>query len=206
MRVNKKIRFALRNSQEGNRLKMTFYSAARLQLPGCFARICSRFYITIPVEHAGSSSHAAQQIDIMHKSPISFYSLSFLIFSLQVQRSCVIQQIWKCFSELSLFDFPDIIIGTYVPQVTICQASIDPMVISQVTLRKRCVASLMEHLTSTCHVTRRMCPPSLIMKAGRHAPKLVIISLVSINLAAKICIVLRNSNAANCRLLRGRLY
>jgi hypothetical protein len=53
---------------------MTFCSAAWLQLPGCFTSICSRS-ITIPVKHAGSNSHTAQQNVIMHK----VYSISPIV-------------------------------------------------------------------------------------------------------------------------------
>ena len=39
---------------------MMFSCAAWLQLPGCFASICSRFLSKFLVKHAGSSGHAAQ--------------------------------------------------------------------------------------------------------------------------------------------------
>ena len=62
----------------------------------------------------------------------------------------------KHFGELTLFYFTETSIGSYVLQVTICQASIVQMVIIYTTLRKRDVANLMEHQTLTHHVMKRM--------------------------------------------------
>ena len=110
----------------------------------------------------------------------------------------------KHYGELTLFYFTGRIIGTYVLQVTICQASIVQMVIIYRTLRKRGVANLTEHLTLTHRVMMRMFGRVLtgIKKAGYHVHNLVIISLVFINPNATYCIVLRNLNVANCRLLK----
>ena len=88
------------------------------------------------------------------------------------------------FGELSaFFYFTGTVIGTYVLQVTICQASFVQLVITYITLRKRGVANLVEHLILTRHVTMRMCRRSLtgINKAGRRAQKLIILSLVFID-------------------------
>ena len=98
------------------------------------------------------------------------------------------------FCELTLFCFTEKNIGTYVLQVTICQAFIVQMVVFSTTLSTRGVANLMEHLSLTRHVMIRMFRIVLtgINKAGCHVHKLVIILLVFINLGATNCIASRN--------------
>jgi hypothetical protein len=115
----------------------------------------------------------------------------------------------KCWKFLGVntinFCLADSIIGTYVLQVTICQASIVQMVIIYLAFRRRGVASLMEHQTSTRHVTMGTYPGRLTgtLKGGCHAQHLVTTSRVFINPAATDCIVLKNWNAVKCRPLRG---
>ena len=99
----------------------------------------------------------------------------------------------KSFCELTLFYITEIIIGTYVLQATICQASIVQMIIIYTTLRLRCAANLTKDLTLSRHVTMRMFRRVLtgINKAGCHVHKLVIIFLVCIDPAATSCIASR---------------
>ena len=118
-----------------------------------------------------------------------------------VQESKCFESFWK----FTLFCLADSIIGTYVLQVTICQASIVQVMIIYLALRRRCVADLVEHQTSTRHVTMGTYPGRLTgtLKGGCHAQHLVTTSRVFINPAATNCIVLKNWNAVKCRPLRG---
>jgi hypothetical protein len=74
------------------------------------------------------------------------------------------------------------------------------------TLSMRGVADLVENLISRRHVTMRMCRRHLTAKkqAGLHVQNLVITSVVFIEPTPTHCVTLKNLNAVNFRLLRGR--
>ena len=103
---------------------------------------------------------------------------------------------------LILIIFIEVVIGTCAHQDIICPDFTVQAVIICTTLSMRGAVNLVELLIPTSRVTMRTFGRDLtgIDKEWCHAPDLVIISLACIDLPATICIVLKNSNAANCRL------
>ncbi|CAB4012859.1 fibropellin-1 isoform X4 [Paramuricea clavata] len=117
-------------------------------------------------------------------------------------RSSVSQQNRDYIYHLEQAKCCEIIIGTCVHQDLTCPDFTVQAVIICTTLSVRGAVNLVEPLIPTSLVTMRTFGRNLtgIDKGWCHVPDLVIISLACIDPPATICIVLKNSNVANCRL------
>ena len=127
----------------------------------------------------------------------------------RIFHSCVMctwdKNLFKFFFFFS-FILTEIVIGTRVHQDIFCLVFTVHAVIICATLNMRGAVNLLVLLIPTSRATMRTFGRDLtgIDKEWCHAPDLVIISLAFIDPLATICIVSKNSNAANCRLQKVR--